>query len=190
MAHPVPIPNPLLFRLIGRVDLSGTNLASDILSNLYKPSTTAWRGDKMTCREVINIRLLAIGLALLFAIGCASTRGAVGVGWGDHAPHPEVKVAHKKGPPPHAPAHGYRAKHSYHYYSSNEVYYDAGRRIYFYIEGGHWVADALLPYHLRVSLGDYETVEMYSDTPYEYHRKFKSKGRHKVPPGHAKKNKN
>jgi len=51
------------------------------------------------------------------------------------------------------------------------------------------LSDALLPYHLRVSLGGYETVEMYADTPYVYHQKHKSKGPHKVPPGHAKKNK-
>jgi len=147
-------------------------------------------GSKMNRWHVINIRLLAVGLMLVFAFGCASTRGAVGVGWGDPAPHPEVKVDRKHGPPPHAPAHGYRAKHSYRYYPANEVYYDTGRRIYFYIEGGAWVADALLPYHLRMSLGGYETVEMYSDTPYEYHRKHKPKGQDKVPPGHAKKHKN
>jgi len=139
--------------------------------------------------KAINFRLVAIGLMLLFAIGCASTRGAIGVGWGDPAPHPEVQVAHKNGPPSHAPAHGYRAKHSYRYYPANEVYYDTGRRIYFYIEGGDWVADALLPYHLRVSLGDYERVELYADTPYEYHQRYKSKGRYKAPPGQAKKGK-
>ena len=140
--------------------------------------------------EVVHIRLLAVGLMLLFAIGCTSTSGAVGVGWGDPPPHPEIQVAHKNGPPPHAPAHGYRAKHSFRYYPANEVYYDTGRRIYFYIEGGDWVSDALLPYHLRVSLGSYETVELYSDTPYEYHDQYKAKGKYKVPPGQAKKDKN
>jgi hypothetical protein len=140
--------------------------------------------------KAINVRLLAGGVMLLFAIGCASTQGAFEVGWGNPAPQPEVQISHKNGPPPHAPAHGYRAKHNYRYYPANEVYYDTGRRIYFYIEGGDWVADALLPYHLRVSLGGYETVEMYADTPYEYHQRYKSKGRYKVPPGHAKKDKN
>lgn len=140
--------------------------------------------------KIINIRLLAVGLMLLFAYGCASTQGAVGIGWGEPVHHPEVRVAQKHGPPPHAPAHGYRAKHCYRYYPAKEVYLDTGRRIYFYIEGGAWVADALLPYQLRISLGDYETVEMYSDTPYEYHKEYKSKGKYKVPPGQAKKNKN
>lgn len=136
--------------------------------------------------EAIRIRSLAVGLVFLFAMGCASTRGTVGVGWGDPSAQPEVRRAHKHGPPPHAPAHGYRAKHRYRYYPANEVYYDTGRRIYFYLEGDLWVADALLPYSLRMSLGDYEVVEMYSDKPYEHHPSFKSKGKHKAP-GHAKK---
>jgi len=143
----------------------------------------------MNCHEVIHIRLLVVSLAFLFAIGCASTQGALEVGWGNSAPRPEDQIAHKNGPPPHAPAYGYRARHRYRYYPANEVYYDTGRRIYFYIEDGAWIADALLPYQLRMSLGGYETVELYADTPYEYHHKYKSKGHQTVPPGHAKKDK-
>jgi hypothetical protein len=144
----------------------------------------------MKSLKLTSLRFLALGAMLFFAFGCASTRGAVGVGWGNSSPDYDVQGAHKNGPPPHAPAHGYRAKHCYRYYPANEVYYDTGRRIYFYIEGGAWVADALLPYHLRVSLGQYKTVELYSDTPYEYHKTYKSKEKHKVPPGQAKKGKN
>lgn len=144
----------------------------------------------MNHRKVFSIRLLAVGLMLLFAIGCTSTRGAVGVGWGDPSPNPDVRVAHKNGPPPHAPAHGYRSKHCYRYYPAREVYFDIGRNLYFYLEGEIWKSNTSLPYYLSVSLGDYETVELYSDTPYEYHQKYKSKGKYKVPPGQAKKGKN
>lgn len=142
--------------------------------------------------KVVDIRLLLAGMILLFMFGCASTRGGIGYEWGSQEPtdQPETKVSHRHGPPDHAPAHGYRAKHSYRYYPAKEVYYDTGRRIYFYIEGDAWVSDALLPYQLRINLGDYETVEMYSDTPYAYHQKHKYKKKHKVPPGQAKKNKN
>lgn len=153
-------------------------------ANYRMPSTTAWKGGEMS-RKVIDIRLFVVGLALFFVFGCASTRGAVGVGWGEPGYHPEARPSHGHGPPPHAPAHGYRAKHCYRYYPANEVYYDTGRRIYFYMEGGAWVSDALLPYHLRVSLGNYETVEMYSDKPYRHHHKYRDKGRHHGPPGHA-----
>ena len=144
--------------------------------------------------QTVDIRLLLAGLILLLTLGCASTRGGVGYEWGSQEPAPqsETKVAHKHGPPDHAPAHGNRAKHSYRYYPAKEVYYDSERRIYFYVEGEIWKSGAHLPYHLKVSLGKYQTVELYSDTPYEYHEKhkYKSKKKHKVPPGQAKKNKN
>ena len=141
--------------------------------------------------KVVDIRWLLAGLVLLFMSGCASTRGGIGYERGSQEPthQTETKVSHKHGPPDHAPAHGYRAKHSYRYYPAKEVYYDTVRRIYFYIEGDVWVSDALLPYRLRVGLGGYETVEMYTDTPYEYHEKHKHQKKHKLPPGQAKKDK-
>ncbi len=143
--------------------------------------------------KVVDIRWLLAGLVLLFMFGCASTGGGVDYERGsqESTNQSEAKVLHRNGPPDHAPAHGYRARHSYRYYPANEVYYHTGRRIYFYIEGGVWVSDALLPYQLRLSLGGYETVEIYSDTPYEYHEKHKRKHKpkHKPPPGQAKKNK-
>jgi len=72
-------------------------------------------------------------------------------------------------PPPWAPAHGYRAKHQYHYYPSSQVYYDIGRRLYFYVEGGNWRFGASLPVGIKVGLGDHVTLEMDTDKPYEFH---------------------
>jgi hypothetical protein len=40
----------------------------------------------------------------------------------------------KNGPPKHAKAHGYRAKHTYQYYPDAKVYYDVSRGSYFYLE--------------------------------------------------------
>lgn len=139
---------------------------------------------------MIDMRPLLAGLILIFMSGCASSRGGVGYEWGSQEPrhHHETKVSHKHGPPDHAPAHGYRAKHSYRYYPAKEVYYDTQRRIYFYIEGEIWKSGTSLPYHIEVSLGKYQTVELYSDTPYEHHEKYKSKYKDKqTPPGQAKK---
>ena len=140
--------------------------------------------------QVMDLRLPLAGLIMLFILGCASTRGGVGYKWGSPEPahQPETKVAHTHGPPDHAPAHGYRAKYSYRYYPAKEVYYNTERRLYFYIEGGVWVSDALLPYQLRISLGEYEIVEMDTDTPYAYHA-HKTKKKNKVPPGQTKKKK-
>ena len=67
-------------------------------------------------------------LVFIFSLSaCRTTGGAVGVEWGNGAGHGhgyDVKHAKKGGPPPHAPAHGYRAKYTYRYYPSCSVYYD------------------------------------------------------------------
>jgi hypothetical protein len=72
----------------------------------------------------------------------------------------------KGGPPKHAKAHGYRAKHTYQYYPDAKVYYDIARGSYFYLEGDNWRASVTLPDTLKVRLGDFVTVEMESDKPY------------------------
>jgi hypothetical protein len=72
----------------------------------------------------------------------------------------------KGGPPPHAPAHGYRAKYNYHYYPKAKVYFDTSRRLYFYMEGDKWRASVSLPLNLNLKLGDYVNIEMDSDKPY------------------------
>jgi hypothetical protein len=72
----------------------------------------------------------------------------------------------KAGPPSHAKAHGYRAKHTYRYYPSANAYYDVERKAYFYLEGKNWRMGMSLPGSLSVSLGNYVTVEMDSDKPY------------------------
>jgi hypothetical protein len=142
----------------------------------------------MNYLKVIGKRLLASGLMLFFVLGCASNRGGAGVEWGspESVNRPEVSVPQKHGPPSHAPAHGNRAQYRYHYYPASEVYYSTWRRVYFYVEGNVWVSDALLPYRLRQSLGEYISVEIYSDTPYEYHR-HEYKKHYRVPPGQANK---
>ena len=122
---------------------------------------------------------LALGLgALAFALtafswtGCAVHSGGVG-----------VEEQHKSGPPPHAPAHGYRAKHSYYYYPASYVYFDVGRKVYFYMEGSEWKTTVSLPDSIRVKLGDHVTIDMDDDQPY---RQFESHKK-EYPPGQEKK---
>ena len=70
------------------------------------------------------------------------------------------------GPPAHAKAHGYRAKHTYRYYPAAQAYYDVDRKAYFYLEGDNWRVSASLPISLKTELGDYVTIGMDSDKPY------------------------
>jgi len=128
-------------------------------------------------------------VSTIFVAGCAPKKVVV-VHEGDgNQGHSEVGQMHdyekKGGPPPHAPAYGYRAKHmyQYRYYPSRSVYYDTGRRLYFYIKGNNWEMGASLPSNLRVELGDYVSMELDTDRPYIYHADHVKK----YPPGQMKK---
>lgn len=98
-------------------------------------------------------------------------------------PPPGAGGPDRPGPPGHAPAYGYRAQHEYYYYPSEYVYFDTGRRIYFFLEGANWRVSAALPAEIRVRLGDHVTIDMDDDKPYtqfDAHKKM-------YPPGQMKK---
>ena len=117
---------------------------------------------------------MAFAFTFLACSGCAVQTGGVVV---------EEKAKPKGGPPPHAPAHGYRAKHSYYYYPASYVYFDVKRKVYFYMEGSVWRTTVSLPERIRVKLGDYVTIDMDDDEPY---REFETHKK-KYPPGQMKK---
>jgi hypothetical protein len=133
---------------------------------------------------------LFMGLAIcffivssIFTVGCTAKRIKVVYEKDGNSGYSEVGHKHKKGgPPPHAPAHGYRAKHHYRYYPSCSVYFDYGRKLYFYIKGDHWEVGASLPSHLRISLGDSVSIELDTDKPYIHHAEHVKK----FPPGQLK----
>lgn len=125
-------------------------------------------------------------ISTLFTIGCASTTIKVEHEKDDNSGYSEANHKHKHnkgGPPPHAPAHGYRAKHHYRYYPSCSVYYDSGRKIYFYLKSDNWEVGASLPSSIRVRLGEYVTMELETDKPYVYHADHLKR----YPPGQMKK---
>ena len=134
---------------------------------------------------------LFIGLATgfftvsaIFAVGCTAKRIKVVYDKDANSGYSEAGHKHKKGgPPSHAPAHGYRAKHQYRYYPGCSVYYDNGRKLYFYIKGDHWEVGASLPNHLRIGLGDSVSIELDTDKPYLHHAEHVKK----YPPGQLKK---
>jgi hypothetical protein len=84
----------------------------------------------------------------------------------------------RKGPPPWAPAHGYRAKYRYRYYPNSYVYYNEDMDLYFYRYAGRWVESPLLP--SNIYLDDYVVLEMDVEDPYRFHNDVVRE----YPPGH------
>ena len=124
---------------------------------------------------------LVLIMAVSLLSGCKTFGGSVSY----NMPHPEEPPhKEKKGPPAHAPAHGYRAKHMYHYYPAAEVYYDVERRVYFHLEGDNWHVAASLPTRYG-QLTAHVAIEVEGDEPYIYHKAHKKK----YPPGQYKKKK-
>ena len=129
---------------------------------------------------------LAIGLLIICFSTNAIAGGSISIKWGkgsDSDKAPVAKKHKKQGPPAHARAHGYRAKHQYRYYPSCSVYYDTGRKLYFYLKGDNWEVGASLPSSLRVGLGDSVSIELDTDKPYIHHKDHQKK----YPPKASKK---
>ena len=127
--------------------------------------------------------LLTIVLFLFSLNACKTIGGAVVYEWGQGSGDGHHYEGKKGGPPPHAPAHGYRAKYKYQYYPSCSVYYDAYRKLYFYLEGPNWRISASLPHTIQLGLVDYVSIEMDTDKPYRYYKEHKRK----YPPRQLKK---
>ena len=129
-------------------------------------------------------KILAAATFFLLINSCGSTHGS----WGtvsNKSTKWKSSQPNKKAPPPHAPAHGYRAKYKYYYYPSCSIYFDIERKLYFYLSGENWKMTAELPSTLKVGLGDHVTLELETDKPYTNHKEHKKK----YPPGQSKKKK-
>jgi hypothetical protein len=114
----------------------------------------------------------AIGFFIISLSSNAFAGGSINIQWGKGSESGGQEKAHKHkkgGPPAHAPAHGYRAKHKYKYYPSNSVYYDTGRGLYFYLKGDNWEVGASLPSKLKAGLADSVTLELDTAKPYIHH---------------------
>ncbi len=138
---------------------------------------------------------ITIGLISLFVLAVftfsgvwnSTFAGELKTVWGKDAGsgHQFVIAGKKKnsGPPSHAPAHGYRAKHPSRSFPSAYVYFDVNRKLYFYLRGGNWEAAVSLPVDVSVKLGGYVSIELETDKPYIYNKQHKTK----YPPGQMKK---
>lgn len=120
-----------------------------------------------------------MSIVLLALLVSAGLFGCMAV----HVDERPAYVAKEPGPPPWAPAHGYRAKHRYYYYPDALVYYDMDRKVYFYPSGGEWRMSAALPPAIRLDVRSYTLLEMDADRPYVHH----SQVTQKYPPGQLKK---
>jgi hypothetical protein len=120
---------------------------------------------------------MSLGLVLFLTLfGCHGSSVVIGE-------HPSYEVAEDQGPPPWAPAHGYRAKYHYYYYPDCSVYFDAGRSLYFYYQGDGWGVGASLPGGIQINVNNYVELDMDTDKPYVYHTDVMKR----YPPGQAKK---
>ena len=106
-------------------------------------------------------------ISTIFTIGCNGSKIKVKHEKEGDSGYSKAEHKHKKGgPPAHAPAHGYRAKHQYRYYPSQKVYHDSDRGLYFYLKGDNWEIGASLPSYMRADLGESVTIELVTDKPY------------------------
>jgi hypothetical protein len=134
------------------------------------------KGDKFMIHKIL--KRVFIGMVVFFMVGFLTGNGFAGGSfsfkWGNDTNTEQQQVESKSkpkkgGPPAHAPAHGYRAKHQYRYYPSSNVYKDTERGIYFYLKGDNWEVGASLPLPLREGLGESVSLEMDTDKPYIHH---------------------
>ena len=129
----------------------------------------------MECRHIPKLTILLLVLLCLVSFTAfKSSDGDVRISYCS----PILAKNKNSGPPDHAKAHGYRAKHTYRYYPSAQAYYDVDRRAYFYLQGDEWRVSVSVPISLKAKLGDYVTIGMDSDKPYtgfeEHKRKYPS----------------
>jgi hypothetical protein len=125
-----------------------------------------------------------ICLSVVLAASACFAGGSFTIRWGDQDRQANSQAYKKKGgPPPHAPAHGYRAKYNYRYYPGCRVYHCAQRGLYFWLRGDNWEVGASLPSNLQASLGDFVGLELDTDKPYRDHAEHARK----YPPGQFKK---
>lgn len=92
-------------------------------------------------------------------------------------PPPEVVLVEDtrpSGPPPWAPAHGFRRNHEYYYYPGADVYYRPADRTWFYLDGGDWRFGVSLPASAHVDFDRSVSLTMETDRPYQFHDKVRA----------------
>lgn len=147
--------------------------------------------------------LALLTLSLMPAFGAAmdlSIAAEIRLGKVAPPPPPAVVVVEepvRKGPPPWAPAHGFRRNRAYYYYPGTHVYYRPADRMWIYLDGRDWRVGVSLPTTIRVDFERGVSLTMETDKPYEFHESirthypsdyFETKVRLKEPKGNSGQN--
>ena len=93
-----------------------------------------------------------------------------------------------QGPPPWAPAHGYRAKTRHVYFPDHNMYYDIQKSNYIYFTNGKWSISTRVPsIFVGINLGRSAQVELdfYGDAPQRYNYSHKTKYKAKKQKAHV-----
>ncbi len=94
--------------------------------------------------KIFKKGLVVAGILSVFLIfGSDSEALAQGKGKG------KKQTVKRGGPPPWAPAHGYRAKTRYVFFRDYAVYYDHQEGVYISLAGRDWQVSASLPVNLK-----------------------------------------
>jgi hypothetical protein len=126
----------------------------------------------------MRVRSSVVAIALVTSVGPLTGCFTV-----VEQPRREVAVVEqqKQGPPPWAPAHGWRRKHeTYYYYPSHEVYYYPHQRRYYWYANGQWRSGPKLPSHYVIH--EHRRVVLDLDyEPHQHHHRVKDMYRHEIP---------
>lgn len=121
-------------------------------------------------------KLIFIGLLAMFLLPSLSKAQ------GKSNQHKQKHEIKQNGPPPWAPAHGYRSKTRYVYFKDYNIYYDNQRGIYIYLRKGEWEFSASIP--KSVKIGDLEAaVKIDIDLSTDHPEKFWEEHKKKYPKG-------
>ena len=126
-------------------------------------------GYKVTAKTAVCLTLIVFSLSISTNVFAGDS---ITFEWDEDTEHEQQQVTHKykkQSPPAHAPAHGFRAKHKYRYYPSQNVYHDTDRELYFYLKGDKWEVGISLPATYRDGLGESVILELQTDKPYIHH---------------------
>ena len=108
------------------------------------------------------VKVLFIALFPLVLLLYSEPAFAQGKGHGHGKRKHDVVVVKHKGPPPWAPAHGYRHRHIF--FPDYRCYYDNTNDVYIYINNGKWEISTSLPLFLKgVDLKVTEQIELELD---------------------------